>query len=437
VPRSDSTTTGTRLVQVPAGSDAPTRYEIECSSPSGAEVLRSARIELAGRLRVQRAEHREALVAHVLAVAPNDGAEGDQLLSVGPRETIEAWIDCCLAAIELGSRSSEPIPSAVGAHVHRAASSGISLTTALRRCVAGHALAWRCVLRQVARLDLPDEMRFALLREVSFAMSSMLASIEVEIADAHSVEIKRRACSREQRRAEIVRRLLASEPMAASELAELGYDLNAWHVAVIAKGAGGEKAVRTFAAALGRQLLACPQDATTVWAWLGGEDRLAFPEIDRLQDRYGPADTFIAVGESGRGIDGWRATHQEAQGALLVALGKPSRVTRYLDVALDAAALQDHVLADSLIEKYLSPLDDVAIGGQAARRTIRALFDTEHNASSAANALKVHRSSVHRWRDQIEQRLGYRLYEHQAEIELALRIEELRGGRVPSATARA
>jgi hypothetical protein len=425
------------VVRVPAVSGTPTRYKIECSSPSGAEVLRSARIELAGRLRLLRAEHREALVAHVLAVAPNHGAEGDQRLSVGLREMIEVWIDCCLAAIEQGSRSAEPIPSAVGAHVRHAASSGISLTTALRRCVSGHALAWRGMLREVAGLDFPDETRFALLREVSFAMSSMLASIEVEIADAHSVEIKRRACSREQRRAEVVRRLLASEPIAASELAELGYDLNAWHVAVIAKGTGGEKAVRTFAVALGRQLLACPQDATTVWAWLGGEDRLAFPEIDRLHAKYGPADTYIAVGESGRGIDGWRATHQEAQGALLVALGKPSRVTRYLDVALDAAALQDHVLADSLIEKYLSPLDDVAIDGQAARRTVRALFDTEHNASSAANALKVHRSTVHRRRDLIEQRLGYRLCEHQAEIELALRIEELRRDLVPSATGRA
>jgi transposase-like protein len=46
--------------------------------------------------------------------------------------------------------------------------------------------------------------------------------------------------------------------------------------------------------------------------------------------------------------------------------------------------------------------------------------------SSAANALRVHRSSVHRWRDQIERRLGYRLHEHRAEMELALRVEDIR-----------
>jgi hypothetical protein len=414
------------MLETPAG----------CSSPSGAEELRSARVELAGRLRLLKAEHREALVAQVSAVATRHGPERDGLLVTGLREVVESCVDCCLAAIEQGSRSPGPIPSAVEAHARHAASGGISLATALRSCVAGHALAWRCVLREVAALDRPDQTRFALLREVSLAMSSMLASVEAEIAGAHSVEIARRACSPDRRRAEMVRRLLASEPVAASELAELGYELNAWHVAVIAKGEGGERTVRAFAAALGRQLLACPQDATTVWAWLGGGERLAFAELARLQAKYGPADTFIAVGEPGKGIDGWRATHQEAQGALLVALGKPSRVTRYLDVALDAAALKDRVLADSLIEKYLSPLDDLAFGGQAARGAVRALFDTEHNASSAASALKVHRSTVHRWRDQIEQRLGYRLHEHQAEIELALRIEKLRGARVPAETTR-
>jgi hypothetical protein len=66
------------------------------------------------------------------------------------------------------------------------------------------------------------------------------------------------------------------------------------------------------------------------------------------------------------------------------------------------------------------------IGGEAARRTLHALFDSEYNVSSAAHPLKAHRSSVHRWREEIEQRLGYRLHEHQAEIEVALRIEDLR-----------
>jgi transposase-like protein len=88
-------------------------------------------------------------------------------------------------------------------------------------------------------------------------------------------------------------------------------------------------------------------------------------------------------------------------------------------------ALQNPALADSLVDRYLRPLDEMSIGGSEARRALRALFESKHNVSSAAHRLGVHRSTVHRWRNCIEERLGP-LYEHQADIEVALRIEELR-----------
>ena len=401
------------------------RYGIE-QLVDGADSLGPARIELAGRLRSREAELREAIFAHMRRVAPDAIADGDEQLALGLREMIAACIDCGLASIEQGAQWSGSIPPAVAAQARRAASSGVSLTTALCRCVASYTLAWSVVLDEVAHYDFPDEQRFALLLQASAAMGSLLACVQAEIADAHSFEIRRRARSREQRRAEIVRRLLAREPVDASELAELGYDLDAWHLAVIATGTDAESAMRFLAAELGCRLLSVPQNAEIVWAWLGGEYRPAFTDIDRVQSKQGPANVSLAVGEPGRDVEGWRTTHKEAQRALLVARDRPRRITRYLDVALDATALQDEVLADSLIERYLSPLDDMRTSGQAARRTLRALFDTEHNVSSAAHALKVHRSSVHRWREEIEQRLGYRLHEHQAEIEVALRIENLR-----------
>jgi hypothetical protein len=137
-------------------------------------------------------------------------------------------------------------------------------------------------------------------------------------------------------------------------------------------------------------------------------------------------DVSLAIGEPSRGVEGWRQTHREAGDALLVARYRPSRLTRYLDVAPDATALRDEALADSLIETFLAPLDRMRIGGRAARKTLRALLDSGHNVSSAASALKVDRSTVHRQRNEIERRLGCRLHERQVEIELALRIEDLR-----------
>jgi len=413
--------------------DQVARYGIE-QLVDGAGSLGPARIKLARSLRSREGEFQEAVFAHLRSVAPDAIADGDSHLALGLRQMIAACVECGLSSIEQGAPWSGPMPPAVAAQASRAAAGGVSLTTALCRCVAGHTLAWSFVLGEVAHHDLPDEQRFALLLQASAVLGSLLARVQAEVASAHSSEIKRRARSHEQRRAEIVHRLLAGESPDDGECAELGYELDAWHLAVIATGADAEKAVRSLATGLGRRFLSVSHNAETVWAWLGGEHRTAFADIDRLWSKEGVADVSLVVGEPGRGIEGWRVTHGEAQGALLVARERPRRLTRYLDVALDATALQDEAFADSLIERYLSPLDDLHIGGQAARRTLRALFDTEHNVSSAAHPLKVHRSSVHRWREEIERRLGCRVHEHQAEIEVALRIEELRKHRDTAGT---
>lgn len=364
---------------------------------------------------------------HVRSSVPDAIADGDAQLAAGLRETIAVCVDCGLASIEQGAWWAGTISPVVAVHARRDASSGVGLTTALRRCVAGYTLAWRFVLGEVARHDFPDEQRFALLLQASGATSSLLACVQAEIADAHSSEIRRSARSREQHRAEIAHRLLAGERLNAGELAELGYDVDGWHLGVIATGVQAGRALRSLAAGLGCELLLLAHGRETVWAWLGGQRRVPFADVERILLTAGEhTDVSLAVGEPAKGIAGWRQTHHEAEGALLVARCWPRSLTRYLDVAPEVTALRDEALADSLIETYLSPLEGMRIGGQAARRTLNALLAKTHNVSSAASALNVDRSTVHRQRNEIERRLGCRLHERQAEIEIALRIEDLR-----------
>jgi len=416
-----------RLHQVvwPNSGDASTIQDVgQCVGD--ADSLREARIELARRLRSRGGELQEAVFAHMHAVVPDAVVDGDAQHEIGLRKMIAACIDCGFESIEQGGSWSGLIPPPVAAHVRRGASSGISLATALRRCVAVYTLAWSVVLNELANHDLRDEQRLALLLQASAAMGSVLACVQAEIADAHSSEITCRARSHEQRRDEIVHKLLAGEPVDPGKLAELDYELDAWHLAVIATGADAKKTVRSLEGSLGCELLPVACGGQTVWAWLGGKHRFAFADVERVLSAQGYADVSLAVGEPARGLEGWFQTHREAEGALLVARCRPRRLTRYVDVAPEATALQDEALADSLIEKYLSPLDDMNIGGRAARETLRALFEREHNVSSAAHALNVNRSTVHRRRGEIEERLGYPLHEHQVDIEIAMRIEELR-----------
>jgi hypothetical protein len=274
--------------------------------------------------------------------------------------------------------------------------------------------------------DLPKEQRFATLLEASVAAGSLLACLQREIAELYPSEISHRTRSGEQIRGELVRRLLDGELLDAGELAELGYDLDGWHLGLIAAGPGAGKAIRSLAADLGCGLLTVAHGSETVWAWFGGQRRPAFATIERAVSREQHSEVSLAIGEPARGPDGLRQTHREAEGALLVARCWPRKLTRYLDVAPDATALQDEALAASLIETYLSPLDGMRIGAQAARKTLRALIETGHNVSSAASALRVDRSTVHRQRNEIERRLGFRLHERQGEIEVALRVEDLR-----------
>lgn len=401
-------------------------YGIEKLSTNGGDSLRVACVELARRLRSRETELREAVLEHVSSTSPDAGADGDAQLALGLRETIEACMEHGLVSLERGPQWPVSVPPAVTAHAHRAASSGVSLTTTLSRCVASHTLAWSIVLDEVAGHDFPAEQRFALLHQASAVMGSLLARVQVEIANAHLSDMARRARSHAQRRDEIVRKLLVGKPVHSGELADLGYDLDGWHLCVIATGLGAGKVVRGLAAKLGCELLPVTHGDEVVWAWLGGRRRLSFADVERVQSAEESVGVSLAIGEPSRGVEGWRQTHREAGDALLVARYRPSKFTRYLDVATDAAVLRDEALADSLTETYLAPLDRMRIGGRAARRTLRALVDSGHNVSSAAAALKVDRSTVHRQRNEIERRLGCRLHDRQVEIELALRITGLR-----------
>ena len=260
--------------------------------------------------------------------------------------------------------------------------------------------------------------------EIEAAVLALVERMVASIADEYERELEGAERSPEWRRAEIVDKLLADQPVDAGEFAKLGYELDGWHLCVIATGANATQAVRGLAAALGRELLLVVHDGE-VWAWLGGQRKLKIADVERVFTARALAGVSLAIGEVARGLEGWRLTHREAEAAQLVAHYRPRRLTRYLDVAPVANALQDEALADSLIETHLSPLDDLRIGGQAARRTLRALFETEHNVSSAAHKLDVDRSTVHRRRNEIERRLGCRLHEHQVGIEIALRVEDL------------
>ncbi len=234
-------------------------------------------------------------------------------------------------------------------------------------------------------------------------------------------EAERGRHSPERRRTEDVRRLLAGGLV---DGAELDYELDAWHLGVIGTGVVGQ-AFRGMAAGLGCQLLSVSHDEQSVWAWIGGQREAVVGGVERLVSVRWPAGVSLALGELTKGLEGWRLTHRQAQDASLFSLHQPQTLTRYADVALLAPWLRDETRARWLVERYLSPLDNHRCPGVTLRQTLREYFATGHNASTAARALYVSRRTMRNRMVLIEESLGSLLHERQAELELALRLDEL------------
>jgi PucR C-terminal helix-turn-helix domain/GGDEF-like domain len=386
-----------------------------------------------GRLRARRGEIEEAIFTRVREVVPGPAGDPDSEYVEGLRAAVAAAVEFGLVGIERGVESSLSIPSEAVAQAHRAARNGVSLEAVLRRYIVGHALLWDYVMEEADRVDLAG--RASGLREILRAQASLLDRLVIGVTREHGGELQRAGRSREQRLFERVRMLLAGERV---DGVELGYELDAEHLGVIARGRGSREILRGVAEGLDRRLLSVTGGEGTVWAWLGSQrvlqmgdlERVLSAQTTRLGDGGGATgrlfvDVSFAVGEPARGLEGWRLTHRQAQAALLVALRRPRRLTRYRDVALLAAALGDETLARSLIDMYLSPLEDSRGGGAVLRQTLRAYLAAERNTSSAAAALGVVRKTVESRLRTIEEKLGRSLHPCPAELEVALRLDAL------------
>jgi hypothetical protein len=369
-------------------------------------------------LRLRRPEIEEAIFAHILDGAPDSVGVVDAEYMTGLRATITAVVEYGLAGIDLGEERLEPIPSAAITQAQHAARLGVSLETVLCRYIAGYKLLVKLVTREAedissARGVLPDVLSL---------QASLLERLVSSITCVYLSEAERVELSPELRRAELVEGLLDG---AAVDASSLGYDFDAWHIGVIATGASAQRALQVLAADCGQRLLAVQQGDHVVWAWLGGRRRPAFRDIVRvLSSAKWPVKVSLAVGEPARGVDGWRQTHWQAREALR-ALRKPQRLSRYADVTILALVLQNDLAARSLRETYLAPLGTRCGQGAVARRTLRAYFKAGGNAATAAKELGVTPKTVRRRLQEIEQRLGCLLPTCHAELDVALRLEDL------------
>jgi hypothetical protein len=371
---------------------------------------------LVARLRERLPEIEQATITRVHAISDRAEAK-DPVYLEGLRSAVGAAINYALEALGSNEDRPPPIPTVLLSQARLAARSGISLDVVLRRYFAGYTLLGDFLIEEA---EGSTPVRDAALKRLLRTQAALFDRVIGVVSEEYGREAVRPG-SFEERRADLVRRLLDGELLDAPELE---YDFDANHLGLIANGQEGGEEIRRLAAAFDCRFLVVHPDDGTAWAWLSS--RRAF-DFSGLQDHLSAKRRHplsLAMGEPGRGLVGWRFTHRQAQAALPIALRCAPMPVRYGEYALLAAALQDSLFGTSLRELYLDPLARERDGGVALRQTLRAYFAASRNGASAASMLAVSRQTVSKRLRTVEQRLGRSLVDCAAEIEVALGLED-------------
>lgn len=380
---------------------------------SSLEGLRAAVVE---RLRARSAEIENAIFSLIRRLSEPVGDE-DSAYIVGLRNAVVEAVDYGLKCMERDEEWSVPIPPGAVDQARRAARLGVGLDIVLRRYSAGSRLVEEFAVKEA--MGLSGEALPQLLSSWNLGTDRLMEAV----AEAYRDELALVKRSDPQKQAERIMHLLGADGPAGATV--IDYDFDAWHVGMILVGPGTDVAVRVLAERLGFRLLEIEREEETVWAWLSGIRQPRVADVERILSDRMPTQASAAIGEPRHGLEGWRLTHREAQVALQVLLQRPKRLVRGRDVVLLAGMLRDETLVRALLDTYLAPLEEDVHAGPVLLETLRAYFAAAGNAAAAAVELGVTRHTVQRRIRTVEQKLGRLLYTCQAELEVALQIDEL------------
>jgi hypothetical protein len=375
------------------------------------------RTVLAQRLRERLPELQTAVATRVYAIADPYEVTDPAYLE-GLNAAVAAAVDYRLAVLEVGERRAPAVPEVLLAQARLDARDGVALETVLRRYFAGNSLVGDFLAEEAERAEVPSSELRRLLAEQATLGDRLIEAVSAE----HARESTSRPSSAAERQRELVKSLLAGELV---DGAELEYDLEGHHLALMARGQGAAELMRAMATRLDRRLLIVQREEEPKWAaWLGGRAPLDAADAVAALRRLAPSGVFVTLGEPGESLAGWRFSHHQAKAALPVAERRREPVLRYGDVAVLAAIGRDDLLETSLRQLYLEPLEHGRDGGRVARETLRAYFDADRNISSTAAALGVDRRTVRNRIRAIEELLGRPLRGSLADLEIALRLDD-------------
>jgi hypothetical protein len=313
-------------------------------------------------------------------------------------------------------------PPEVTESARLAVAAGFPLWACIQSYRTGHAVQWQAYSDAVETRRLDRTGRRLVLKAGSDYMFAYADRCSRWVELEYTRERDRRLRSEEQMRIQLVRDLLEGRSVDARPL---GYELDGWHVALVASGHEAEGVVRDLGHDMGAELLMLAAEPGRWWAWARLDDSDADGFKLRWRGLSLPSGNSLAAGEPGHGAAGFRASHHQAKYALEIAAHRGRAATRYHEVALEALAMADRAQAKSFVIRELGPLSTDDERSRTLRATLRAYFAASLRASSTAAMLGVHERTIGNRLRSIEGMIGHAVHARRAELDVALRIWDL------------
>jgi DNA-binding PucR family transcriptional regulator len=329
-------------------------------------------------------------------------------------------------------------PSAAVAYARRLAQRGVPILALVRAYRIGQARFLHWCLEELTSEHTDDPLLNEASRRMLDLSFTYIDRVSEQVIEAYQLERDRWARNRSTVRMARVRSLLAADEVDidATEL-KLSYRLRRHHLGVVVwfreqiSGVDELLSLERIVAGLSERAgsdgapLFVAVDESSAWVWVpfGSQRAVARAFFDDAVADGTPA-TCMCIGELGRGIEGFRRTHQQALRAQAVALAAGSaapRVTAFADIRPIALMSSDLDGARSWVQEILG---DLAIDDEPHarwRETLRVFLSTGGSYTAAAARLSMHKNSVHYRVQKAEEILRRPLRtEERLEVELAL-----------------
>ncbi|MCF6385623.1 helix-turn-helix domain-containing protein [Mycobacterium sp. MBM] len=327
--------------------------------------------------------------------------------------------------------SSAPIPEILAGPVEVVAR-GIGIEHMLRSIHIAHSTAV-AVLLDAAERVVPEAQRFAEMRRINEALFGIVDILTKRMADEYARAHEAWLSSSVALRMDVVEDLLQGNTVSKDRAARiLGYDLNRWHLAVIAwtgSTATAEPdqlraaATQALSAAGCTAMLVLPLGAQRVWAW---GSRTSHPPAPVAPEHPPAPGVRLGVGTAGFAVDGFRRSHQRAAEAARVGVltTRDSWWFSYADLDIVAMLSADLSAAREFVTRELGDLADTTESVTVMRRTLKHYLDRDRSLAGTAADLQVARNTVAYRVQRAEQLRGQPASVRRLQLHAALALAE-------------